>query len=520
LAFEPLDQYFQRQKKLKELAALGHDPYAHRFDSSHTVKEILDRFTSQTKDALEAEKIPVRLAGRLMTIRLQGKAGFAHIQSQGCRLQIYVKLDVVGQNAFELYRLLDMGDIIGVEGYLFRTKTDELTVWVENLTLLTKSLLPLPEKWHGLSDVELRYRRRYLDLLSNVHVRDIFIKRAAIIREIRSFFDARGYIEVETPMMHPIVGGATARPFITHHNTLDLNLYLRIAPELYLKRLVVGGLDRVYEINRNFRNEGISTQHNPEFTMLEFYQAYSDFRDLMDLTEQLITGLAQKVCGSTSIQYGEHTVDFAKWQRLSMREAIVKYWPESAAAPPTPAELAAPAGPAAVIGRYNQWAAAKGLDLAHIPSGASDGFNTALLFEVVAEDKLIQPTLIYDFPTDISPLSKQRDDDPSLVERFEFFAGGLELGNAFSELNDPEEQERRFREQIARGGEEVPKELDLDYIRALCHGLPPTAGEGIGIDRLTMLLTDSHSIRDVILFPLMRPEATSAPAEPPPTEKK
>ncbi len=520
MAFEPLDQYLQRQKKLKELAALGHDPYPHRFDASHSVKEILDRFASRSKEALEAEKIPVRLAGRLMTIRLQGKAGFAHMQGQGCRLQIYVKLDVVGQNAFELYRLLDMGDIIGVEGHLFRTKTNELTVWVEKLTLLTKALLPLPEKWHGLSDVELRYRRRYLDLLSNAPVRDIFIKRAAIIREIRDFFDARGYIEVETPMMHRIAGGATARPFITHHNTLDLNLYLRIAPELYLKRLVVGGLDRVYEINRNFRNEGISTQHNPEFTMLEFYQAFSDFRDLMDLTEQLVTGVVQKVCGATSITYGEHTVDFTKWQRLSMREAIVRYWPAEAGPAPTLAELAAPGGPAGVIERYNQWAAANGLDLAHIPSGASDGFNTALLFELVAEDKLIQPTFIYDFPTDISPLSKQRDDDPSLVERFEFFAGGLELGNAFSELNDPDEQERRFREQIARGGDEVPKELDLDYIRALCHGLPPTAGEGVGIDRLTMLLTDSHSIRDVILFPLMRPEAPSAPAAPPPAEKK
>ncbi|MCL4523297.1 MAG: lysine--tRNA ligase [Acidobacteria bacterium] len=520
MPFEPLDQYLQRQKKLKELAALGHDPYPHRFVSSHTVAEIVDRYGASTKDALEAGKVPVRLAGRIMTLRLMGKAGFAHLQAQGGRLQIYVKLDIVGEKAFELFRLLDLGDIIGVEGHLFRTKTDELSVWVEKLTLLTKSLLPLPEKWHGLSDVELRYRQRYLDLLSNKEVRDIFIKRAEIIRAIRSFFDGRSYIEVETPMMHRIAGGATARPFITHHNTLDINLYLRIAPELYLKRLVVGGLDRVYEINRNFRNEGISTQHNPEFTMLEFYQAYSDFRELMDLTEELITGVVQKVCGSTSIPFGEHTVDFSKWQRLSMREAICKYWPAEAGAVPTPAELAKPGGPAANIERYNKWAAAKGKDLAHVPSGASDGFCTALLFEHVAEDQLIQPTFIFDFPTDISPLSKQRDDDPSLVERFEFFAGGLELGNGFSELNDPEEQERRFREQIARGGDEVPKELDLDYIRALCHGLPPTAGEGVGIDRLTMLLTNSHSIRDVILFPLMRPEAPAASAESPADEKK
>jgi lysyl-tRNA synthetase class 2 len=520
LPFEPLDQFLQRQKTRNDLAAQGIPPFPHKFDASHTPEEILDRFAARTSDELNAEKVPVRVAGRIMTLRLHGKAGFAHIQGAGCRLQVYVKLDIVGQKAYDLFCLLDLGDVVGVAGHLFRTKTNELTVWVEKLTLLSKSLLPLPEKWHGLADVELRYRQRYLDLLVNDGVRDIFIKRARIVREIRSFFDARGYIEVETPMLHPIAGGAAARPFVTHHNTLDIDLYLRIAPELYLKRLVVGGLDRVYEINRNFRNEGISTQHNPEFTMLEFYQAYSDYHDLMDLTEQLITGLARKVCGSTSIAFGQHTVDFTKWQRLSMREAICCSWPSAAGAAPTPQQLAAPGGALAFLNRYNDWAARNGFEPAHIPTGSTDGFNTALLFEAVAEDNLIQPTIIYDFPTEISPLSKQRDDDPALAERFEFFAGGLEIGNAFSELNDPDEQERRFRQQIEHGGEEAPRELDLDYLRALCYGLPPTAGEGIGVDRLTMLLTNSHSIRDVILFPLMRPESPASPVEVPPDEAK
>ena len=432
----------------------------------------------------------------------------------GQRLQIYVKLDIVGAKGFELFQLMDLGDLVGVSGHLFRTKTGELTVWVTDLKLLGKALLPLPEKWHGLSDVEIRYRQRYLDLISNERARGIFIRRAQIMRELRRFFDSRGYIEVETPMMQPIAGGAAARPFITHHNTLDIDLYLRIAPELYLKRLVVGGLDRVYEINRNFRNEGISTAHNPEFTMLEFYQAYSDYHDLMDLNEELFAHLAMEITGSTFVKYGEHEIDFGKFQRISMREAVSRYWPEGAAGRPTVAELAAPGGPRAAAARYNAWTQSHGVPLEPLLDLASmkDGEITGLLFETVAEPQLIQATILYDFPTEISPLSKCRTDDPSLVERFEVYIAGMELGNAFSELNDPIEQERRFREQVESGGEEVPREVDMDYVRALAHGMPPAAGEGIGIDRLTMLFTDSHSIREVILFPLLRPEVAGEAA--------
>ncbi len=367
-------------------------------------------------------------------------------------------------------------------------------------------MLPLPEKWHGLSDIELRYRQRYLDLIATEKSREVFQTRARIIRELRQFFDGRGYMEVETPMMHPIAGGATARPFVTHHNTLDVDLYLRIAPELYLKRLTVGGFDRVYEINRNFRNEGISTQHNPEFTMLEFYEAYSNYRDLMEMNEVLFAQVAKNITGSTTVKYGEYELDFGKMQRLTMREAIVKYWPEGAGAAPTLEELAAAGGAQRATERYNAWAKANHAEYAAAKGKLSDGEWTGLLFETIAEDKLIQPTILYDFPLEISPLSKQKPEDPSLVERFEIYVAGMEIANGFSELNDPAEQEKRFLAQIAQGGDEVPKQLDVDYVRALCHGMPPTAGEGIGIDRLTMLLTDSHSIRDVILFPQLRPE--------------
>jgi len=506
LQFEPRDQFEQRQKKLQQIQALGHDAYPREFRWTDTAAALVEQYGQTPGAELEANRREVRVAGRIVSLRLMGKAGFAHLQGSGKRIQVYLKKDVVGERGFELFHLLDLGDSIGVRGHLFRTKTNELSIWVEELFFLSKALLPLPEKWHGLTDVELRYRQRYLDLIANEKARQVFVTRARIIQELRQFFDGRGYIEVETPMMHPIPGGAAARPFITHHNTLDIDLYLRIAPELYLKRLTVGGFDRVYEINRNFRNEGISTQHNPEFTMLEFYEAYSNYRDLMDMNEKLFALLAKNITGSTTVKYGETELDFSKMQRLSMREAIVKYWPPEAGLPPTLEGLAAPGGAHEATKRYNAWAKQSGAPYAAAKGTLTDGEWTGLLFEAVAEDKLIQPTILYDFPTDISPLSKQKPEDPTLTERFEIYVAGMEVANGFSELNDPAEQERRFLAQMAQGGDEMPKQLDLDYIRALCHGMPPTAGEGIGIDRLTMLLTDSQSIRDVILFPLLRPE--------------
>jgi lysyl-tRNA synthetase class 2 len=432
-------------------------------------------------------------------------------------LQIYVRLDAVGEEGFALYKLLDMGDHIGVSGYLFRTRTGELTIHVETLTFLTKAMLALPEKFHGLADVELRYRQRYVDLFTNLDAREVFVKRAKVLRALRTFFDSRGYIEVETPMMQQVAGGAAARPFTTHHNALDLDLFLRIAPELYLKRLVVGGFDRVYEINRNFRNEGVSTQHNPEFTMLEFYQAYANYHDLMTLTEELISFVAKEVNGTTITNFGGVEIDLGKWTRLTMREAIIKWWPEDLFGPrPALSDFHSAESLASLLDRAiaanvrdnvgTSVTEIFGSSPTELRAGQSVGKVIAGIFESVAEEHLIQPTIIYEFPTAVSPLSKQDPNNPDWVERFEFYCGGFELGNAFSELNDPIEQHKRFAQQLAEreGGDDEAHQMDEDYVRALAYGLPPTAGEGIGIDRLVMLLTGSKSIRDVILFPLMR----------------
>src|SRR5215471_780988 len=390
--FEPQDQFEQRLRKLEQLRQAGHPAYPHEFRFTATAGEVAANYTTATTAELAANKVDVWVAGRIVSYRLMGKAGFAHLQGGGGRLQVYVRKDVVGERGFRLFHLLDLGDQIGVRGHLFRTKTGELSIWVEELTLLAKALLPLPEKWHGLTDVELRYRQRYLDLIANEKSRQVFLTRARIVQELRRFFDARGYVEVETPMMQAIAGGAAARPFVTHHNTLDVDLYLRIAPELYLKRLVVGGLDRVYEINRNFRNEGISTQHNPEFTMLEFYEAYSNYLDLMDLNEALFSRVAKAITGGTIVKYGEVELDFGKMQRFTMREAIQQYWPAGAGLAPTPAELAAPGGAKQATERYNSWAKANGGEYAAGKGQHSDGEWTGLLFETMAEHHLVQPT--------------------------------------------------------------------------------------------------------------------------------
>jgi lysyl-tRNA synthetase, class II len=499
--------YELRRDKLKQIEALGQQAYPRRYEFTHTIPQILATYTPKTGEELEKERINVRVAGRIMAIRLMGKAGFAHLQQEGQRLQIYVKKDAVGDQAFELYKLLDLGDHVGVSGYLFRTRTGELSVHVEEITFLSKDLLPLPEKWHGLTDVELRYRQRYVDLVMNPQVREVFLKRSRLVQSFRRFMDSHGFIEVETPMMQPIAGGAVARPFVTHHNSLDMDLFLRIAPELYLKRLTVGGLDRVYEINRNFRNEGIGWRWNPEFTMLEFYQAYANYRVVMELTQDLLTQAAQDVTGGTRVKFGDHEIDWANWQVMTMREAIIHYWPEAAGAKPEMSDFAAHDFVKALVDRFNQVHAHMAYDPAE-PLGRT----IASLFEAVAEEHLIQPTVIYEFPTVVSPLSKQKPDEPEWTERFEIFAGQMEISNGFSELNDPEDQRRRFEQQLQERerGDEEAHQMDEDYIRALSYGMPPAGGVGVGVDRVAMLLTDSHTIRDVILFPLLRPEKTQS----------
>ncbi|HZQ96951.1 MAG TPA: lysine--tRNA ligase [Candidatus Sulfotelmatobacter sp.] len=500
--------YELRREKLKQIEALGQPTYRSKYEFTHTLDQILRDYSSRSAEELEASRVNVRVAGRIMAIRLMGKAGFAHLQQGGQRLQIYVKKDAVGEKGFELYRLLDLGDHIGVSGYLFRTRTGELTVHVEEIAFLSKDLLPLPEKWHGLTDVELRYRQRYVDLVMNPEVREVFLKRTRMVQSMRGTFDSHGFIEVETPMMQPIAGGAVARPFVTHHNTLDMDLYLRIAPELYLKRLVVGGLDRVYEINRNFRNEGLGWRWNPEFTMLEAYQAYTNYEGIMNLTQEAITEAAKAVNGSPRSKWGDQEIDWSNWQRMTMREAIIKFWPEKAGVKPEMGDFAGAEGVKKLVDRFNAAHSHMAYD-----SNAPAGKNIAGLFEAAAEEHLMQPTIIYEFPTAVSPLSKQKPDEPDWTERFEIFAGQMEISNGFSELNDPEDQRRRFEAQLKERerGDEEAHQMDEDYIRALSYGMPPAGGVGIGIDRLCMLLTDSHTIRDVILFPLLRPERSPSP---------
>ena len=487
----------QRRAKLNDLRAQGLNPFANGFKADATASQVLLAHADHDAVALESAETVYHVAGRIMAKRDFGKAAFVQIQDRTGRLQVYVAKNLVGEASFELFRKFDLGDIVGLTGRPFRTKTDELSLRAESIQLLTKSLQPLPEKWHGLTDVETRYRQRYLDLMVNPDVRAVFRQRSQIVSLIREYMVARDYLEVETPMMQPLAGGATAKPFVTHHNTLKMDLFLRIAPELYLKRLVVGGFERVFEINRNFRNEGISIQHNPEFTMMEFYQAYATYEDLMDLTEDLICHVAEQVVGCLQFPYGEREVDLSRpWQRLTVREAVLKYGDISEADIGDRDKLLAYANKLGL-----------GLD-------KQIGYGKLLteVFDAVAEPQLWQPTFITQYPTEVSPLSRKNDQDASVVDRFELFVVGRELANAFSELNDPDDQRERFVKQLAEkeAGDEEAHAMDEDYIRALEYGLPPTAGEGIGIDRLVMLLTNSQSIRDVILFPQMRPEVKLA----------
>jgi len=491
---ESNDQTQQRLKKLEEIRDMGINPYGQRFEPTASAKTLNEQYQSTSNEELEKNNLNYSVAGRLLALRRFGKAAFAHLQDGSGKIQVYFKQDVLGEQGFALFEKLDMGDFIGVEGPLFRTKTKELTVLVEKLTMLSKSLRPLPEKWHGLSDVEIRYRQRYLDLIANPEVKETFVLRGRIIETIRDFLNERGFLEVETPMMQPIPGGAAARPFVTHHNALGIDLYLRIAPELYLKRLIVGGYERVYEINRNFRNEGISTVHNPEFTMLEFYMTYADYQMLISFTEELITAVTQKVLGKLKLEFKNQTIDLTPpWKRQTFFQSIAE-------ANSVDAKL--------LSDRSHLLALAKKLDLP-IKGNEPSGKILDFLFETTVQPKLAQPTFILDYPIEISPLAKRKTTEPELTERFELFIAGREVANAFSELNDPQDQRKRFEQQMAQraaGDLEAPP-LDEDYLRALEYGMPPAAGEGIGIDRFVMVLTNQPSIRDVILFPQMKPES-------------
>ncbi len=484
----------ERREKLKELRKQG-NPFKNHFRPKDFAQEITEQYDGDDKDSLEEKKIEVTIAGRIMLKRVMGKASFAHIQDTTGKIQIYVARDDLPEGVYnEQFKKWDIGDIVGLTGSLFKTKVGELSIKVSSIELITKSLRPLPEKFHGLADQEIRYRQRYVDLIVNEKSRETFVLRSKIISYIRNFFTDNCFLEVETPMMHVIPGGATARPFITHHNALDMDLYLRIAPELYLKRLIVGGIDRVFEINRNFRNEGLSTRHNPEFTMIEFYQAYANYDDLMNLTEKLLVGIAKEVIGREEISYQGVHFDFSKkFDRLTVEEAILKYNSDISSAD------------------INQINIANTLKKLKITAKDSWGYGKSLIeiFEATTEEKLIQPTFITRYPTEVSPLARKNDDDPEITDRFELFIGGREIANGFSELNDAEDQSERFKKQVEDkdSGDDEAMHYDADYIRALEYGMPPTAGEGIGIDRLVMLFTDAPSIRDVLLFPHMRPEA-------------
>jgi lysyl-tRNA synthetase, class II len=474
----------QRARKAQNMRDQGIEPYPYRFDRTHMAEEVVSDFESLAGSA-------VRVAGRLMTVRAMGKASFAHVQDQSGRLQLYVRRDVVGDEQYSLFKALDLGDFIGVDGAPFKTKTGEITVEVQRLTVLSKALRAMPEKWHGLTDVEKRYRQRYLDLISNEGVRRVFVMRSRIIDGIRRYLVEKRFLEVETPVLQPIHGGASARPFVTHHNALDRDLYLRIALELYLKRCVIGGIEKVFEIGRNFRNEGISTRHNPEFTMMELYQAYADYNDIMELVETMVSTVAERVLSTTSIEYAGHTIDLSPpWRRVKLRDAVKEESGIDYDEYPT-AEVLYPVVRAAGV---------------YVEPGSSRAKLIDSLLSHFLEPKLIQPTFLIDYPVEMSPLAKRKRDDGTVVERFEGYIGGMEVANAFSELNDPLEQRERFVEQVMEraAGDEEAQPMDEDFLLALEHGMPPTGGLGVGIDRLVMLFTGNTSIREVILFPQLR----------------